>query len=45
MVDDIVRLKTELNDLNVKCQLARDNEIRFALQRSRLEAEHCQTTG
>ena len=32
-------LKTELNDLNMKCQLARDNEVRFALQRGRLEAE------
>lgn len=39
MVGDIAQLKAELNELNVKCQLARDNEIRFALQRSRLEAE------
>jgi hypothetical protein len=39
MVEDVAQLKAELNDLNVKCQLARDNEIRFALQRSRLEAE------
>ena len=39
MAEDITQLKVELNDLNVKCQLARDNEIRFALQRSRLEAE------
>jgi hypothetical protein len=38
-MDEITTLKAELNDLNVKCQLARDNEIRFALQRSRLEAE------
>jgi len=38
-MEDVAQLKVELNDLNVKCQLARDNEIRFALQRSRLEAE------
>lgn len=32
-------LKAELSELNMKCQLARDNEVRFALQRGRLEAE------
>jgi hypothetical protein len=32
-------LKADLNELNMKCQLARDNEVRFALQRGRLEAE------
>jgi hypothetical protein len=39
MVDEIARLKAELAELNTKCQLARDNEVRYALQRSRLEAE------
>ena len=32
-------LKADLNELNMKCQLARDSEVRFALQRGRLEAE------
>lgn len=39
MIDEIAQLKAELTDLNMKCQLARDNEVRFALQRGRLEAE------
>ena len=39
MANDIAQLKADLNDLNMKCQLARDNEVRFALQRGRLEAE------
>ena len=39
MANELTRLKAELNDLNMKCQLARDNEVRFALQRGRLEAE------
>ncbi len=39
MSDEIAKLKTELEALNLKCQLARDNELRYALQRSRLEAE------
>lgn len=34
MSDEITRLKAELVELNTKCQLARDNEVRFALQRS-----------
>ena len=42
MSDEITRLKAELVELNTKCQLARDNEVRFALQRSRLEAERTQ---
>jgi hypothetical protein len=32
----------ELDDLNIKCQQARDNEVRYGLQRSRLEAERAQ---
>jgi hypothetical protein len=36
---EIAQLKADLTDLNMKCQLARDNEVRFALQRGRLEAE------
>jgi hypothetical protein len=39
MVDEIAQLKAALVELNTKCLLARDNEIRYALQRSRLEAE------
>ena len=42
MVDEIAKIKSDLNDLNMKCQLARDNEVRFALQRGRLEAERTQ---
>jgi hypothetical protein len=42
MANEITQLKAELNDMNVKCQLARDNEVRFALQRGRLEAERTQ---
>ena len=42
MVDEIARLKAGLAELNTKCQLARDNEVRYALQRSRLEAERAQ---
>jgi hypothetical protein len=37
------KLKAELVELNAKCLLARDNEIRHALQRSRLEAERAET--
>jgi hypothetical protein len=32
MVDEIARLKAELAELNTKCQLARDNEVRYAQQ-------------
>lgn len=39
MIDEIAQLKADLTDLNMKCQLARDNEVRFALQRGRLEVE------
>jgi hypothetical protein len=39
MTPEIAQLKADLTDLNMKCQLARDNEVRFALQRGRLEAE------
>jgi len=39
MATEIAQLKADLTDLNMKCQLARDNEVRFALQRGRLEAE------
>jgi hypothetical protein len=38
-MDDPVKLRSELADLNEKCQQARDLEVRYALQRSRLEAE------
>jgi hypothetical protein len=38
-MDEVIRLRTELDELNLKCQTARDNEVRYALQRSRLEAE------
>jgi hypothetical protein len=38
-MDDAAKLKTELAELNQKCLVARDNEIRYGLQRSRLEAE------
>jgi hypothetical protein len=31
--------RADLAELNIKCQQARDNEIRYGLQRSRLEAE------
>jgi hypothetical protein len=36
------KLKADLDELNLKCQTARDNEVRYALQRSRLEAERAQ---
>jgi hypothetical protein len=39
MSDEVAKLKAELEASNLKCQLARDNEVRYALQRSRLEAE------
>jgi hypothetical protein len=39
----VAKLKAELVELNAKCLLARDNEIRYALQRSRLEAERAET--
>jgi hypothetical protein len=38
----IAKLRADLVDLNLKCQQARDNEVRFGLQRSRLEAERAQ---
>lgn len=38
-MDEFTRLRAELDELNLKCQTARDNEVRYALQRSRLEAE------
>jgi hypothetical protein len=42
MSDEIAKLKAELEALNLQCQLARDHEIRYALQRTRLEAERIQ---
>jgi hypothetical protein len=42
MANEIAQFKAALTDLNMKCQLARDNEVRFALQRGRLEAERTQ---
>jgi hypothetical protein len=39
---DISKLRMELDELNIKCQQARDNEVRYGLQRSRLEAERAQ---
>jgi hypothetical protein len=39
MSGEIAKLKAELEALNLQCQLARDHEVRYALQRSRLEAE------
>jgi hypothetical protein len=42
MPDEIVKLKAELEALSLQCQLARDNEIRFALQRTRLETGRMQ---
>jgi hypothetical protein len=38
-MEAVATLKAELAELNLKCQQARDNEVRYALQRSRLEAE------
>jgi hypothetical protein len=42
MADEIAQLKAALAALNTQCQLARDNEVRHALQRGRLEAERAQ---
>jgi hypothetical protein len=42
MSDGMTALKVELERLNQACQLARDNEVRYALQRGRLEAERAQ---
>jgi hypothetical protein len=39
MVSEIAQLKTDIEALNLQCQLARDHEIRYALQRNRLEAD------
>jgi hypothetical protein len=39
---DIAKLRAELEELNLKCQQARDGEVRYGLQRSRLEAERAQ---
>jgi hypothetical protein len=39
---DFAKLHVELADLNMKCQQARDNEVRYGLMRSRLEAERAQ---
>jgi hypothetical protein len=39
MSDEVAKLRTDLEALNLQCQLARDQEIRYALQRSRLEAD------
>jgi hypothetical protein len=39
---DPAKLRGELDELNQKCLVARDNEVRYALQRSRLEAERAQ---
>jgi hypothetical protein len=41
-MSDLAKLQAELVDLNLKCQQARDNEVRYGLQRSRLEAERAQ---
>lgn len=41
-MDGVAELRAELEQLNLKCQTARDNEVRYALQRSRLEAERTQ---
>jgi hypothetical protein len=42
MPDEITNLKAELEALNLQCQLARDHEIRHALQRTRLETARMQ---
>lgn len=42
MSDEVAKLKAELEALSLQCQLARDNEIRFALQRTRLESGRMQ---
>jgi hypothetical protein len=42
VMDDVAKLKAELAELNLRCQQARDNEVRYGLQRSRLEAERAQ---
>ena len=42
MVEEVAKLKAELEALNLQCQLARDNEIRYALQRTRLETGRMQ---
>jgi hypothetical protein len=42
VMERVAELRTELEQLNLKCQTARDNEVRYALQRSRLEAERTQ---
>jgi hypothetical protein len=42
MSDEIAKLKAELEALNLQCQLARDHEIRYALQRTRLETARMQ---
>jgi hypothetical protein len=39
---EIAKLKAELEALNLQCQLARDHEIRYALQRTRLETARMQ---
>jgi hypothetical protein len=39
---DIAKLRADLADLNLKCQEAGYNEVRYGLQRSRLEAERAQ---
>jgi hypothetical protein len=41
-MSDLTTLRAELDKLNMQCQLARDNEVRHALQRSRLETERIQ---
>jgi hypothetical protein len=41
-MDETARLRAELDELNRKCQTARDNEVRYGLQRSRLETERAQ---
>jgi hypothetical protein len=42
MPNEIAKLKAELEALNLQCQLARDHEIRYALQRTRLETTRMQ---
>jgi hypothetical protein len=42
MSDETAKLKAELEALNLQCQLARDHEIRHALQRTRLETSRMQ---
>jgi hypothetical protein len=42
MSDEVAKLEADLEALNLQCQLARDHEIRYALQRTRLETQRVQ---